>query len=172
MRSSELRSRPEANNQQESKRAAGRWRRKTFLVHGGADALRHTAISLAVHHHRIDDGSAVLDDDVVENFNVAELGIDRNHGGVRGIAEGAGIDLGPKADGGLKATDIDVGRRRSGRKYQASRNLTHRNRTLRSDNRAVLIARGCDGALHEMRADRNNARDAARCMHWQPRPPP
>ena len=47
-----------------------------FLIERGADALREAAKDLAVDDQRIDQHAAVLDDDIVENLDLAEIGID------------------------------------------------------------------------------------------------
>ena len=63
-------------------RLAGRVERH-LLVQRGADALREAAADLAVDDHRIDQLAAVLDDDVVEDFDAADFGIDRDDRRVR-----------------------------------------------------------------------------------------
>ena len=68
------------------------------------------AIDLAVDDHRIDQLAAVLDDDVVEDLDVADFRIDRDHRGVGGVAEGAGVADRLVADGRLEAAGVDVGR--------------------------------------------------------------
>ena len=54
-----------------------------LLVERGADALRRAAEHLAVDDHRVHQRAAVLDDHVVEDLDVAGLGVDR-HGRRRG----------------------------------------------------------------------------------------
>ena len=56
---------------------------RALLVERGADALRGAAQRLAVDDHRIHQRAAILDDDIVEDLDLADLGIDRHHGGVR-----------------------------------------------------------------------------------------
>ena len=80
-----------------------------LLVERGADALRRAAADLAVDDHRVDQHAAVLDHDVVEDLDLAGLGIDGDDGGVRRVAEGAGVALGLVAGGHLEAAGIDVG---------------------------------------------------------------
>ncbi len=58
-------------------RLAGRVERHLF-VQRRADALRKSAVNLAVDDHRIDQLAAVFDDDVIENFDVADFRIDRD----------------------------------------------------------------------------------------------
>ena len=88
-------------------RLAGRIERH-LLVQRGADALGQTAIDLAVHHHRIDENAAVLDDDVIEDLDLSEIRIDGNDRGMRGIAEGSGIALRLVARRDLQSAGVDV----------------------------------------------------------------
>ncbi len=81
-----------------------------FFVERGADALSETAIDLAVHHHRIDELAAILDDDVVEDLDVPGLGIDGDSGDMGGVAEGARVAAGLIADRRLEAARIDRSR--------------------------------------------------------------
>ena len=81
-----------------------------LLVERGADALRGAAVDLAVHHHRIDERAAILDDHVVEYLDVAGLGVHRHGHGMAGIAERARVDLRLVARHGLEAGGIRVGR--------------------------------------------------------------
>src|SRR3984885_14951239 len=62
-----------------------------FFVKRGADALSEAAVNLPVHHHRIDELAAILNDDVVENLNVAGLGVDRDSRNMSGITESARV---------------------------------------------------------------------------------
>ena len=64
-----------------------------LLVERGADALRGAAANLAVDDHRIDQRAAVLDHDIVEDLDIAGRRIDRDDGGMRGVAEGAAVAL-------------------------------------------------------------------------------
>ena len=68
------------------------------------------AVDLAVHHHRIDEHPAVLDDDVIEDLDLADLGIDRDDRGVGGVAEGAAIALRLVAGRHLQPARIDIRR--------------------------------------------------------------
>ena len=61
------------------------------LVQTGADALRGAAAHLAVHDHRIDQNAAVLDHHVVQDLDQSGLRIDRDDGGMGGIAECAAV---------------------------------------------------------------------------------
>ncbi len=79
-----------------------------FLVERGADALRQAAIDLAVDDHRIDQHAAVLDDDIVEQLDVAEIGIDRDGDGVGGIGEGAAVALRLVAGSDFQPAWIDI----------------------------------------------------------------
>ena len=63
---------------------------------------------LALDHHRVDQRAAILDRDIVQDLDFANAGIDRDHHGVRRIAEGAGVTLGLEGDRGLKAAAIDI----------------------------------------------------------------
>ena len=51
---------------------------RALLVERGADALRDAAERLALDHHRIHQRAAVLDDDVIEDLDCADLGVDRD----------------------------------------------------------------------------------------------
>jgi len=81
-----------------------------FLVQCGADALRKAAINLAVYDHGIDQHATVLDDDVVENLDIAEIGIDSDGNGVGRITEGAAVTLRLVAAWCLQPCGIDIGR--------------------------------------------------------------
>jgi len=63
-----------------------------FFVECRADALDDAAPDLAFDHHRIDHGSAVLRDRIVEDLDSAGRGIDGDHGGVGYERELAGVD--------------------------------------------------------------------------------
>src|SRR5262249_17269010 len=62
-----------------------------LLVERGTYPLREPAVDLPVDDHRIDQLAAILDDDIAKDFHVSGFRIDRDHGGVRGIAEGAAV---------------------------------------------------------------------------------
>jgi hypothetical protein len=62
-----------------------------FLIESSADPLRKAAINLAVDDHGIDQHATVLDDDVVENLDIAEIRIDRDGDGVSCVTEGAAV---------------------------------------------------------------------------------
>src|SRR5579871_5480680 len=62
-----------------------------FLVERSADTLRESAPYLAVDDQRIDEHAAVLDHDIVEDLDIAEVWIDGHRDGVSRIAEYAGI---------------------------------------------------------------------------------
>ena len=81
-----------------------------LLIQRGANALRKATIDLAIDHHRIDELAAVLDDDVVQNFDIAEFGIHRNGHGMRRVTKGAAVALRLVADGGLQTAAMNVGR--------------------------------------------------------------
>src|SRR5258708_32829748 len=74
------------------------------------NSLRNTAINLAVHNHGIDQHATVLDDDVVENLDIAEFRIDRDGNGVGRITEGAAVALRLVAAGRLQSSGIDIRR--------------------------------------------------------------
>ena len=138
-----------------------------LLVHRGPDALRHAAQSLAFNHHRIDQRSAVLGDDVVENLHVAELGIDRDHCGVRCIAERPAIHFWAKAHRRFEPAEVNIGRKPLRPQIPSFRHLAQRHRALGSDNGTILVTRRREGALHEMRPDRDETRQQslARVCH-------
>ena len=94
-----------------------------FLVERGADALRGSAGGLAVHHHRIDHAAAILGDHVIENFNGAEVRIDRHHRGVRSVAEGAGVDPRLVSERRFQPVDIDIRRKKLRPPVPGFRNL-------------------------------------------------
>jgi hypothetical protein len=81
-----------------------------FLVERGADALRRAAVNLAVDDHRVHERAAVLDDHVIEDLDLAGLGVDCDARRVARVAEGAGVDLGLVARGRFESRRIDVGR--------------------------------------------------------------
>ena len=56
-----------------------------MLVQRGADALRHTALNLAVHDGRVDDRAAVLHHDVAQQRDVAGFDVHLDRGHVRGV---------------------------------------------------------------------------------------
>ena len=70
--------------------------------------MREAAVDLPVDDHRIDQLAAVLDDHIAEDFHVSGFRIDRDHGGVRGIAEGAGVARRFVTGRGLETSGIDV----------------------------------------------------------------
>ena len=111
-----------------------------LLVERGADALRRAAEDLAVDDHRVDQHAAVLDDDVVEDLDLAGLGIDRDDGGVRGVAEGAGVALGLVAGGHFEAAGIDVGRQVLRAAVPGARDLGDGDAARRPDHLAALEA--------------------------------
>ena len=90
--------------------AAGPRVERHLLVQRGADALRGAAVDLTVDDHRIDQHAAVLDDDVVEDFDGARVRVDGNHHGMRGVAEGAAVAHRLVAGRDLESAGIDVGR--------------------------------------------------------------
>ena len=47
---------------------------RALLVERGADALRDAAQRLALDHHRVDQRAAILDDDIVEDLDLADAG--------------------------------------------------------------------------------------------------
>ena len=55
---------------------------------GAAKPLHHRADDLSAQCERIDDPPAILDHHVVDEFHVAELGIDRHMGGVGAVGVG------------------------------------------------------------------------------------
>ena len=65
---------------------------------------------MAFDHHRIHQRAAILDDDVIENLDRADFGVDGHDRGMRGIAERTGVAFGAKADGGLEPAEVDIGR--------------------------------------------------------------
>ena len=140
-----------------------------LLVHRGPDALRHAAQGLAVDHHRIDQRSAVFGDDVVENLHVAELGVDRDHCGMRCIAERPGIHFRAKAHCRFEPAEVDIGRKPLRPQIPGFRHLAQRNRALRPDNGTILVTRRRRGrtASDARRSRRNEA--AAPCTRLPPR---
>ncbi len=90
---------------------------------------------------------------------MAELGVDRDRDRVRRVAERAAVTLGLVRDGDLEAAEIDVGRQPVGPVIPGGGDLLERHRALRPDHLAVLEAGGRHGALHQVRADRDEARD-------------
>ena len=89
-----------------------------LLVERRADALRRAAPDLAVDDHRVDQRAAVLDHDVVEDLELAGLGIDGDDGGMRRIAERAGVALGLVARLTSRPPGSTSGGRSCGRRYQ------------------------------------------------------
>ena len=79
-----------------------------FFIQRRAYALCGAAKDLAVHHHGIDHGAAVLNDDVIEDLDVADLGVDRDRDGVTGITEGARILERLVAGGGFEPARVDI----------------------------------------------------------------
>ena len=63
--------------------------------------MRDAAGDLPVDDQGIDDGAAILDHRVIEDFDRPGLGIDGDHGGVGGIGEDAGGDARLVGGGGL-----------------------------------------------------------------------
>ena len=59
-----------------------------MLHHGTAQPLHRRADGLAVHRQRIDDAAAILDDDIVDELDVTELGVDRHMGGMGAVGVG------------------------------------------------------------------------------------
>src|SRR6185436_11866890 len=49
-----------------------------MLHHGTAQSLHRRAYGLAMHSQRIDDATAILDDDIVDELHVTELRVDRH----------------------------------------------------------------------------------------------
>ncbi len=90
-------------------RLAGGIERHLFIERR-ADALREAAEDLAVDDHGIDQHAAVFDDHIVEDFDLAQIRIDRHRHRVRGITEGAGVALRFVAAGRLQPCGIDIGR--------------------------------------------------------------
>ncbi len=79
-----------------------------LLVERRADALRQPAKNLAVDDHRIDQHATVLDDYVIENLHVAEVGVDCDRHGMGRVAECAAVALWFVAAGRFEASGIDI----------------------------------------------------------------
>ena len=79
-----------------------------LLIERSADPLGEAAKDLAVDDERIDEDAAVLDDDIVEDLDLAELGVDGDDDRVGRVAEDAGIARGRIAAGRFEAAGIDV----------------------------------------------------------------
>ena len=82
-----------------------------LLEEGRAHALGEAAMYLPIDNHRIDQLAAVLHDDVIDNLHVPCLGIHRDEGGMRGIAESAGIARRFVSGRDLEAAGVDIGRK-------------------------------------------------------------
>src|SRR5439155_15286675 len=52
------------------------------LVKSPADSLCHTALDLPLQHERVDDASAVMDNDVLEDLEAKRLGVHAHIGGM------------------------------------------------------------------------------------------
>ena len=98
--------------------------------------MRDAAAHLAVDHHRIDQGSGVLQRHVVEEPDAAGLEVDLDLGDVAGI--GIGERIGAPIDVGLEA-GIDVRREAvAGRALEDARELAELDRKLRRADHAHL----------------------------------
>ena len=63
-----------------------------FLEQRGADALHDAAADLAFDEHRVDHRAAILGDGVIEQFDEAGLGVDRDDGAVGRVGVNPGAD--------------------------------------------------------------------------------
>ncbi len=88
-------------------RLTGRIERHLF-VECGSDALSKSTENLAVHDHRIDQLAPIFDDNVVENFNIADFRIDGDQRGVGGITECAAVGRRTVADCCFQPAHIDA----------------------------------------------------------------
>ena len=150
-----------------------------FLVQRGADTLGQAAIDLAVHDHRIDQNAAVFNDDVVENLDVAEIGIDGDDRGMRGIAEGAGIALRLVARRYFEPARIDIGGQILRAAIPGVRDLLQRRAAVDAAHLAVLQHDRSRIVLQQLGADARGAfaqlaaggRDRAARHHHRARAP-
>ena len=108
-----------------------------LFVQRGADPLGEAAVDLTVHDHRIDQLAAILDDHIIENFDVADLGIDRDQGSVGGIAERAGVARRLVTDCGLEAARIHVARKVLRFQVPGAGDLAETDRALGTDHLAA-----------------------------------
>src|SRR4029077_7485080 len=97
------------------------------LVQTGTDALRGAAAHLAVYDHRIDQNAAVLDHHVVQDLDQSGLRIDRDDGGMGGVAECAAVAVGAVPGGDLETAGIDIGWQILRLQVPGAGNLTQRN---------------------------------------------
>jgi hypothetical protein len=125
-----------------------------------------TPPDLTLDEHRVDHRAAILGDGVVEQFDKAGVGVDRNDGAVRRI----GIDA--SADRRLVSRScveqrIDARRQSVHAQMRDLRDLSDRDRALRTRNDTVGAAHLRELALQEMRADAAElvAQHAARTRH-------
>src|SRR5947208_15494290 len=78
-----------------------------FLVKTGADALRRPAANLAVDNHRVDQGSAVLDHDIIQYLDDTGGGVHGYHRSVGGVCKGSAVALGTVASHLDDATAVE-----------------------------------------------------------------
>src|SRR5262249_41802816 len=79
------------------------------FIKASADALRRPTADLPINDHRVDQGSAIFDYDIIQDFDYAGGGIDGYNGSMGGVGEGSTVALGAITLGYFKPTGVDVG---------------------------------------------------------------
>ena len=108
---------------------------------------------LPVDDHRIDELSAVFDDDVVENLNEAGAGIDRHERGMAGITERPHVARGAITRGDLQAAFREVGREVLWLQVPGPRDLGQRHARAAPDDAAFRDPHVGGIGLQQPRAD-------------------
>ncbi|CPO73642.1 Uncharacterised protein [Bordetella pertussis] len=132
-----------------------------LFVERGADALRDAADGLAFHDHGVDHGAAILDDHVIQYLDRAGVRIHRHHGGVAGVGEAAGVDLGLVAHVHFQARRVHVGRQQLRPQVPGVGNVAGGDRFLAGPVDAVLQRHRVVGHAQHVRGDVPHARQQA-----------
>ena len=119
--------------------------------------MREAPVDLTVHDHRIDQLAAIFDDHIVENFDIADVRIDRDQGSVGGIAEGARVLDRLVSDGGLETARIDVVRKVLRFQVPGAGDLAETDGALGTDHLAGVHRHAVCIRLQELRTDLDGA---------------